>query len=285
MPTRCCGEFHPSSRPSPHGGHRMGRATHTAVHAAAAPRLRSHSTSAAGTAQTQWCDHATGEASSIAIAPKQVPSARSPRRHHAAARSSTARASGPATTSQRSVGGAEPSARVSAPWTDWLCASAGGPTRAGSSNPSVQYVAVPGKAANPIATVPPKASRARVAVARRPASTSSTTKTSGVSLTPAATPSATPERRRSGRNRSTSTSSIRSRLICPNATFCHTGSRASTATVSSTTSHAGVGRPTPRRTSTTDPARAPAEAPVHTAAASQAGRSASGAISTAANGG
>src|SRR5688572_5088870 len=102
----------------------MGRVTNTAVHAAAAHRLRSHSTRATGTAQTQWWDQATGEAINIATAPRQVPSTRSPRRHHTAATTTTARASGPATASHRCGGGAESSNRVNAPYTDWLCASA-----------------------------------------------------------------------------------------------------------------------------------------------------------------
>ena len=42
----------------------MGRVTNTAAHATAAHRLRSHSMRATGTAQTQWCDQATGDASS-----------------------------------------------------------------------------------------------------------------------------------------------------------------------------------------------------------------------------
>lgn len=263
----------------------MGRVTNTAVHAADAHRLRSHSTRATGTAQTQWCDHATGEASNIATAPKHVPSTRSPRRHHTAPTSTTAKASGPATASHRSGEGGPSSSRVSAPYTDWLWASAGGPTRLGSSSRSVQYAAEPGTAANPTATVAPKARAARAAAARCPASTSSTTNTSGVSFTPAAMPSATPDRRRSGRSRSTSRASMRIRLICPNVRFCHTGSRASAATLTRTTSQAGDIRPSARRTTTTAAPSAPAEAPVHSAAASHVGRSASGTISTAPNGG
>src|SRR5215207_617283 len=119
----------------------MGRLTNTAVHAAATHRLRSHSTRATGTAQTQWCDQATGEASNIATAPKHVPSTRSPRRHHPAATSTTEKASGPAMASHRRVEGRESSNRVSAPYTDWLWASAGGPARLGSSSRSVQYAA------------------------------------------------------------------------------------------------------------------------------------------------
>ena len=93
----------------------IGRATNTAVHAAAAQRLRSHSTMVTGTAHTQWCDHEIGEARSMATAPRQVPSTRSPRRHQRAATTTTASASGPATATHSSVDGGWSSNRVSAP--------------------------------------------------------------------------------------------------------------------------------------------------------------------------
>ena len=126
MPTTCSSGLQPNSRSSPHGGHRIGRATNTAVHAAPAHRLRCHSTSAIGTAHTQWCDHEIGEASSMATAPRQVPSTRSPRRHQRRRRAATASESGTATASHSKVGGGPSSSRVSAPCTDWLCASSAG---------------------------------------------------------------------------------------------------------------------------------------------------------------
>ena len=74
-------------------------------------------------------------------------------------------------------------------------------------------------------------------------------------------------------------------LTCPKARFCHTGSRATAATVTSATSHPGAGRPSARRTTTTAAAMAPTEAPVHNAAESHIGSSARGTIVTAAKGG
>ena len=206
---------------------RTGRATNTAADASASTRRAAHSTRTSGTAHTQWCDHATGDAISIASAARHVPSTRSPRRHHAAAttQGGDARAD-PATASHSHVGGAPSSSRVSAPYADWLCASAGGPTRLASSSRSPQYR--PRARRSPRTRRPPSPrtrATARPAAARRPTIRSSTTNTSGVSLTPAATPSSTPDQRRSGRSRSTSTASMSSRLTCPKVRFCHTGSR------------------------------------------------------------
>jgi hypothetical protein len=222
----------------------------------------------------------------MANAPRHVPSTRSPRDHHRAPTTRVTTAKGTATASQTRVGGGPSSSLVSAPYADWLWARAGGPTRLASTRPSVQYVAAaPGIAANPTTTVPAKATAARPAAARRPTSTSSTTNTSGVSFTPAAMPTRTPDQRRSGRTRSTSTASIRSAFTCPKSTFCHTGSSANAAPVSSATSHPGAGRPSARRTTTTTAASAPTDVPVHNAAESHPGSSASGTITTAANGG
>ncbi len=209
----------------------------------------------------------------------------SPPRHRAPATARRIRARVPATTAQTAVGGTPSSRRVSAPETDWLWASAGGPTRRGSRSRSVQYVAAPGTATSPTTTVAANATVARAAIRGRPASTSSTTNTSGVSLIPATTPTASPDHRPAGRSRSASTTSMTSRLTCPKARFCQTGSSATAATDSPTATPADVVRPSACRTSTTDPPRAAAEAPVHRVAASQWGRSANGAISTAANGG
>ena len=66
--------------------------------------------------------------------------------------------SAPATASQSSAGGSPSSSRVSAPYADWLCASAGGPTRAASTRRSPQYaVDEPGATRKPSATVATKA--------------------------------------------------------------------------------------------------------------------------------
>jgi hypothetical protein len=285
LPTACSYHRQWYSAPSPHGDHSIGRATKTAVHAAAAHRLRGQSTSATGTAQTQWCDQDTGEASSIARAARQVPDARSPR-HATAEVHRTARATGAATASQRTVGGGPSRRRVSAPSIDWLWARPGGPTRSGSSRPCVQYDAAgPGITTSPTTIVAANVRAARAAAARCPTRSSSTTKTSGVSFTPAATPTSTPDRRRSGRSRSTSTANIRSTLSCPNVTFCQTGSNTRAARHSTTTSPAPVGRRWDRRTTRTVPASAAADAPARSAAAHHGGTTASGAISTAANGG
>src|SRR3954447_19701208 len=239
-----------------------------------------------GAAHTQWWDHDTGEASSMANAARPVPSTRSPRRHHTAPTVTTASASGPATASHSRVGGGPSSSRVSAPNTDWLYADSGGPTRPALTRSSTQYVfAEPGITANPIATVPAKARSARPAVVRRPASSSSTTNTSGVSFTPAATPTSTPDQRRSGRTRSMITASISNTLTWPNVRFCHTGSRASAAPVSSANRHPDAVRPSARPTTRMTPASAPTDAAVHSAATSQPGSSASGTMATAANGG
>ena len=247
----------------------------TATHATHATRLRSHSAIATGTTHTQWCDHEMGETISIANAPRHVPSTRSSARHRWAASSSTATASGTATASHRRVGGSPSSSLLSAPYVDWLWANAGGPTRVASNSPWLQYVAAaPGIAAKPTTTVPANAMSARPAAVRRPTRTRSTTNSSGVSFTPAAMPTRTPDQRRSGPSRSTSTTSISSTLTCPKARFCHTGSSATAAAVTSATSHPGAGRPSARRTTMTTAASAPTDAPVHNAAASHPGISA-----------
>ena len=60
------------------------------------------------------------------------------------------------------MGGSPSSNRLSAPYTDWLWASAGGPTRPASKRPWVQYDAAgPGSTAKPSATVAAKAATAR----------------------------------------------------------------------------------------------------------------------------
>src|SRR4051794_11901483 len=132
------------SRPSPHAGHSMGRATNTEVQATASHRLRSQSTRATGTAHTLWCDQEMGDASSIASDASPAPSIRSPSRHHLAATYRTAPATAPASATHSSTGGGSPRSRVSTPYSDWLWASAGGPTRLASRSPSDQYAAPPG---------------------------------------------------------------------------------------------------------------------------------------------
>ena len=76
----------------------------------------------------------------------------------------------------------------------------------------------------------------------------------------------------SGRSRSTSTASIRNTFTCPNVRFCHTGSSASAPAVTQCDQPPGRRPAAARgRTTTTTAASAPTEAAVHSAAASHVG--------------
>ena len=190
---------HPNSRPPAEGGHRIGRATNTAVHAAPRPpaALPQRQRDRHGPHPVVRPRDRRGEQHrQRAQAGAEHPVARAP---PGGAASSTTRASGTATASHRTVGGAPSSSRVSAPYADWLWASAGGPTRPRRGARRSIRRRAPGIAAKPITTVPANVMAARPAAVRRPTRTRSTTNTSGVSFTPAAMPTSTPDQRRSGR--------------------------------------------------------------------------------------
>jgi len=104
---------------------------------------------------------------------------------------------------QTRVEGSCPSIRVKEPSTDWLPAYATPPTRPGSHSTAVQYDAESrGSATNPISTVMANEASAVEAARRRPARRRKATKSSGVSLMPAARPTSQPAYRRSTRSRS-----------------------------------------------------------------------------------
>ena len=189
----------------------------------------------------------------MASAPRQVPSTRSPRRHHAAATTSDRDASGPATASHSSVGGgaveepgeravhrlvvgqrrrADP-ARVEEPV---------GPVRRRRARHRREPDRDGGREGHHAPAPPPHGDRPAPAARRTRA---------GSASRPPRCPPAHPTSVVPAGRRSTSTASIRSRLTWPNARFCHTGSRASAPTVTSATSQPGAGRPSARRTTTT----------------------------------
>jgi hypothetical protein len=132
-------------------------------------RLRqalSASSSSAGTASTQWCDHETGETSSAVTAQSENPARSSPRRAAAAA---THRPASPVSAAAASHSGSTPavcSTRASAPRRLWFAAFSTRPTRIGSAKVPPQNAAESaGARANPAATVPQHV-RAQTAAAR-----------------------------------------------------------------------------------------------------------------------
>jgi len=139
LPGRCSHQRQSCSLPSAHGSHSIGRATNTAVQSSAATRLRCHSASAVGTAQTQWWDHDTGEASSIASAPRQAASTRSPRRHDPLATITTPAAL-PVTAEVLSVGLTAPAAAPAEVQAASATAPAGELPFTGSDGPATALV-------------------------------------------------------------------------------------------------------------------------------------------------
>ena len=192
----------------------------------------------------------------MATAARQVPSTRSPRRHHAAPTSRTA--------SARRL----PRPRATAGSTEAVHRAWSGRRRRTGCAPA--RAAPPGRrrgdrrtSTSPRLRASPRSRRrwwrgtpARLArrPPDRPTRTRRRTKTSGVSFTPAAMPTSRPDQRRSGRSRSTSTAAISSRFTWPKVTFCHTGSRARAPPVSERDQPSGAGRPRARR-----PARRPGQ--------------------------